>query len=230
MQSKPKVLLAEDDASLAFVIKDNLEEAGFEVTHAADGIKGWNAYLATPFDICLLDVMLPRKDGFSLGQDIRKRDQNIPIIFLTAKSMKEDKSQGFALGADDYITKPFNMEELIFRINVFLKRTLAGKVPSVFLVGEFEVDYPNLELKRNGEVTKKLTQKEGDVLRMLVQNMDNVVKREDILVKIWGENDYFMGRSLDVFITKLRKYLKEDERIEIQNHHGIGFKLMVKNV
>jgi DNA-binding response OmpR family regulator len=221
------ILLVEDDPTLAFVTKDNLEEAGYEVTHCPDGVKGWNTFKEGHFDLCILDVMMPKKDGFTLAQEIRQRDSNVPIIFLTAKTMKEDKLKGFSLGGDDYITKPYNMEELIFRIEVFVKRTAASRSTPVIAIGTYHLDYPNLLLLRNGETIKKMTQKEGDVLRLLAQSRNNIVKREDILIKIWGENDYFMGRSLDVFITKLRKYLKEDETIEIQNHHGIGFKLVV---
>ena len=221
------ILLVEDDAKLAFVIKDNLEEAGYLVTHCSDGLKAWNAYLAQPFDICLLDVMMPKRDGFTLAQDIRKRDKEVPIIFLTAKNMKEDKLAGFALGADDYITKPFTIEELIFRIQVFLRRIQSSRVPAMLQIASYELDYTNLLLRRNGETVKKMTQKEADILRLLYKNKNNIVKREDILLKIWGENDYFMGRSLDVFITKLRKYLKDDSSLEIQNHHGIGFKLLM---
>ncbi len=228
METLANILLVEDDAKLAFVIKDNLEEAGYTVTHCTDGIKGWNMYLSQPFDICLLDVMMPKRDGFTLAKDIRNRDKDVPIIFLTAKNMKEDKLEAFGLGADDYITKPFSIEELVFRIQVFLRRMQSSRVPVNLKIASYELDYPNLLLQRNGETVKKLTQKEADILRFLYKNKNNIVKREDILLKIWGENDYFMGRSLDVFITKLRKYLKDDEAIEIQNHHGIGFKLVLK--
>ncbi len=228
MEILANILLVEDDAQLAFVIKDNLEEAGYTVTHCTDGIKGWNMYLSQPFDICLLDVMMPKRDGFSLAKDIRNRDKDVPIIFLTAKNMKEDKLEAFGLGADDYITKPFSIEELVFRIQVFLRRMQSSRVPVNLKIASYELDYPNLLLQKNGETVKKLTQKEADILRFLYKNKNNIVKREDILLKIWGENDYFMGRSLDVFITKLRKYLKDDESIEIQNHHGIGFKLVIK--
>lgn len=220
------ILLVEDDPTLAFVTKDNLEEAGYTVTHCPDGVKGWNTFKEGHFDLCILDVMMPKKDGFTLAQEIRQRDSNVPIIFLTAKTLKEDKLKGFGLGADDYITKPFNIEELIFRIEVFVKRTAASRSTPIIAIGTYQLDYPNLLLVRNGATIKKMTQKEGDVLRLLAQTRNNIVKREDILIKIWGENDYFMGRSLDVFITKLRKYLKDDETIEIQNHHGIGFKLV----
>jgi DNA-binding response OmpR family regulator len=220
------ILLVEDDPTLAFVTKDNLEEAGYSVTHCPDGVKGWNTFKEGHFDLCILDVMMPKKDGFTLAQEIRQRDSNVPIIFLTAKTLKEDKLKGFGLGADDYITKPFNIEELIFRIEVFVKRTAASRSTPIIAIGTYQLDYPNLLLVRNGVTIKKMTQKEGDVLRLLAQTRNNIVKREDILIKIWGENDYFMGRSLDVFITKLRKYLKDDESIEIQNHHGIGFKLV----
>jgi DNA-binding response OmpR family regulator len=175
--------------------------------------------------------MLPKKDGFTLAADIRAIDQEVPIIFLTAKNMKEDKLHGFRLGADDYITKPFSMEELVLRIEVFLKRSGKERTTTIgeqiFKINSYQFDYPNLELEGPGE-TKRLTQREADVLRMLCMEQEKVVKKEDMLRKIWGSNDYFAGRSLDVFISKLRKYLSEDDSVEISNYHGVGFKLVVK--
>ena len=222
------ILLCEDDTSLGYVIKDSLEEAGYVVTHCPDGHQGWQAFKEHRYDLCIFDVMMPRKDGFTLAAEVRKVNAVVPIIFLTAKSMKEDKHKGFEQGGDDYITKPFEMQELLFRIQVFLKRTAQPESDEQYHIASFHLDFNNLELRREGEVVKKLTLKEGEVLRLLCLNVNNIIKREDILVKIWGSNDYFMGRSLDVFITKIRKYLKDDPRLEIQNHHGVGFKLHIE--
>lgn len=228
---KARILLVEDDASLGFVIKDNLEINGFQVTLCADGDIAWQAFRQSAFDVCIVDVMLPKRDGFTLAQLIRQYDTMVPILFLTAKSMKEDKLAGFKAGGDDYITKPFSIEELLLRIEVFLKRSrYAGfqvVSSSVFEIGSYTFDYKNLLLTCRGE-KKYLTQKEADILQLFCLNPDVTLKREEILNKVWGDDDYFMGRSLDVFITKLRKYLKADQNIEIVNLHGVGFKLEVK--
>jgi DNA-binding response OmpR family regulator len=174
--------------------------------------------------------MLPKMDGFSLGNKIRKKDKDIPIIFLTAKSLKEDKLKGFDLGGDDYITKPFDEDELVRRINAILKRSSIKTEDSdyIYQLGKFEYNHINLTLKINA-TESRITQKEGEVLHMLLQAKNNVVRREDILIKVWGENDYFMGRSLDVFITKLRKHLKVDSQVKIENVHGVGFILSDSN-
>ena len=224
-----KILLVEDDPSLGYVIKDNLEVNYFDVTWCKDGQEGLVSFQRKSFDLCILDVMLPKKDGFTLAESIRKRNDRIPILFLTAKSMQQDKIQGFRTGADDYITKPFSIEELLMRIRVFLKwsQIPISEEPQVFQVGNYSFDFDHLSLARNGE-EKVLTQKEADILKLFCQNRGEILKREEILVKIWGEDDYFLGRSMDVFISKLRKYLKGDERIEIINYHGVGFKLEVK--
>ncbi|HEY0742846.1 MAG TPA: response regulator transcription factor [Chryseosolibacter sp.] len=228
--SSKKILLVEDDPSLGFVIKDNLNHKGFDVTLCKDGEEGENAFYAQPFDLCLLDVMLPKKDGFAIAKAIRQKDKTVPILFLTAKSMMEDKLAGFQTGADDYITKPFSLDELICRIEVFLRRAHGvaetnGK--SIYNVGGFSFDPSNLTLKKNG-TEKTLTQKEAEVLKLLYQNRDRVLKREEILKEVWGDDDYFMGRSMDVFISKLRKYLKDDPSIQIVNYHGVGFRLEVR--
>jgi DNA-binding response OmpR family regulator len=229
--NKAKILLVEDDASLGFVIKDNLEINGFHVTLCADGEAAWHTFRQAAFDLCVLDVMLPKRDGFTLAQYIRQYDTLVPIIFLTAKSMKEDKIVGFKTGGDDYITKPFSIEELLLRIEVFLKRSQYAVSQaiskSVFSIGSYTFDYKNL-LLIYGTEKRYLTQKEADILQLFCLNPDVTLKREDILNKVWGDDDYFMGRSLDVFITKLRKYLKADPNIEIVNLHGVGFKLEVK--
>ncbi|MEM6523527.1 MAG: response regulator transcription factor [Bacteroidota bacterium] len=228
MSSEIAILLVEDDESLGFVVKDNLELRGFRVDWVKDGQEGLNFYKSKHYNICLLDVMLPEKDGFHLANEIREVDQQTPILFLTAKAMQEDKLDGFRSGGDDYITKPFSMEELVFRINVFLKRTNPQTSLTKYQIGGFVFDYDNLQLIKAG-VGQTLTQKEADVLKFFADNAGKVVKRESILKAIWGEDDYFMGRSLDVFISKLRGYLKKDSSVEIANLHGVGFKLITQN-
>jgi len=220
-----KVLLAEDDPGLGFVIKDNLQHHGYSVELCSDGDAGILAFEKASFDICILDVMMPRKDGFTLAQAIRKKNKDVPILFITAKSMLEDKITGFNAGGDDYLVKPFSIEELCLRIEVFLRRSVVTSTEaSSFTLGEFSFDSNNFTLLHHTGV-KTLTQKEAEVLRLLCQNKDRVLKREEILKRVWGDDDYFLGRSMDVFISKLRKYLKEDPRVQIVNYHGVGFKL-----
>lgn len=229
MTNKPLILLAEDDENLGNVIKDYLQICGYEIILAEEGEAAWRLYQTYKFDLCILDVMMPKMDGFTLAEKIREKNQQIPILFLTAKSDKADKLTGFKTGADDYITKPFNIEELVLRIEVFLKRSKhISPKRSVFEIGNYVFDYSNLTLK-TGESTQSLTQKEADVLKILCTNTGNIIKREEILLPIWGNDDYFSGRSLDVFISKLRKYLRQDSKIEIQNVHGVGFKLQLKH-
>jgi DNA-binding response OmpR family regulator len=229
MENPKKILLVEDDPSLGFVIKDNLVLKGYDVTLCKDGEEGENTFNDHPYDLCILDVMLPRKDGFTLARNIRTKNQEVPILFLTAKAMVEDKLVGFQTGADDYITKPFSLEELYCRIEVFLRRSNGANDSreDVFKVGQFEFDPLNLVLKTSS-TEKTLTQKEAEVLKLLYKNRDRVLKREEILTQVWGNDDYFMGRSMDVFISKLRKYLKEDPAIQIVNYHGVGFRLEVR--
>jgi DNA-binding response OmpR family regulator len=223
-----KILLVEDDPSLAYVIQDNLTLKGYDVTCCNDGEEGEQAFLACSFDLCILDVMLPKKDGFSLASSIREKNKEIPILFLTAKTMVEDKLKGFQNGGDDYITKPFSLEELFYRIEVFLRRTHdLQKEDTIFKVGQFQFDPFSFTLRHNGN-EKTLTQKEAEVLKLLYANRDRVLKREEILTHVWGTDDYFMGRSMDVFISKLRKYLKTDPDIQIVNYHGVGFRLEIR--
>lgn len=227
---KPKILLVEDDPSLGFVIKDNLIMKGYDVTWCMDGEEGQKVFETNPFDICILDVMMPKKDGFTLAQSIRKRNQNVPILFITAKSMLEDKVNGFQAGGDDYIIKPFSMEELCLRIEVFLRRSTAiAANERNYSLGEFTFDCHNYTL-HHLSAYKTLTQKEAEVLKLLCQNKERVLKREEILKNVWGNDDYFLGRSMDVFISKLRKHLKEDPRVQIVNYHGVGFKLEVQDL
>ncbi len=226
MAIKIQILLVEDDTSLGYVIKDSLEDKGYSVTIATDGNAGWQAFSKGFFDLCLLDVNMPIKDGFTLAQQIRRKNTYIPILFITAKNMQEDKIAGFKAGGDDYITKPFSMEELLLRIGVFLKRTLGTDLDEKeFSFGDTKFDYSNLTVVGpNTDI--RLTQKEADLLRFFCLNANKVVKREEVLTKVWGKDDYFLGRSMDVFITKIRKYLKDEPEIEIQTIHGVGFRFV----
>jgi DNA-binding response OmpR family regulator len=228
-ENKTRILLVEDDPNLGFVIKDNLAIKGYDVTLCKDGAEGEATFNTDVFHLCIFDVMLPKKDGFSLARAVREKNKEVPIIFLTAKAMIEDKLAGFQTGADDYITKPFSLDELLCRIQVFLRRTevVETKDDKVFRVGQYEFDPFNLILK-NHVSEKTLTQKEAEVLKLLYKNRDRVLKREEILNQVWGNDDYFMGRSMDVFISKLRKYLKDDPAIQIVNYHGVGFRLEVR--
>ena len=225
---RPKILLVEDDMNLGYVIKDNLEHKNFDVCLYSNGEEGFEAFNSDKFDVCLLDVMLPKQDGFTLATKIRNADKDIALIFLTAKSMKEDKINGFTIGADDYITKPFNIDELVLRIKVFLKRS--GKdnpgLSGIMKLGSYVFDYTNLELVAENKIIRKLTQKEADLLKLLCDYKEQMIRREDILKKVWETDDYFAGRSMDVFISRLRKLLSADKNIEIVNYHGVGFKLI----
>jgi DNA-binding response OmpR family regulator len=225
--SKPKILLVEDDPSLGFVVKDNLSLKGYDVTLCKDGEEGEQRFFNDTFHLCILDVMLPKKDGFSLARSIRKENTDVPILFLTAKAMMEDKLDGFNTGADDYITKPFSLEELYCRIEVFLKRSNTVSTQesiNSFAIGTYEFDAANFTLKHKKE-ERVLTSREAEILKQLYLHRDRVLKREEILMAVWGNDDYFLGRSLDVFISKIRKYLKEDPNVQITNFHGVGFKL-----
>jgi DNA-binding response OmpR family regulator len=220
-----RILLVEDDPSLGFVIKDNLAMKGYDVTLCADGEEGQQTFHKNAFDLCIFDVMMPKKDGFSLAQSVREKNQHIPILFVTAKSMLEDKIAGFTAGGDDYIVKPFSMEELYMRIEVFLRRSNGNVAKDeTYQLGQLSFDSHNFVLSHPSG-SKTLTQKEAEVLKLLCQNKDRVLKREEILKSVWGDDDYFMGRSMDVFISKLRKYLKEDPSVQIVNYHGVGFRL-----
>lgn len=230
-KEKLKVLLVEDDLNLGFVIQDHLRNEGYSVDLEKDGFSGFQKFYNNGYELCILDVMLPKKDGFTLAEDIRKIDQQVPILFLTAKTMTEDKIKGFKIGGDDYLTKPFSFEELNLRIKAILKRARPDENDQpaerdVFQLGNYVFDHKNLSLKINSKA-RTLTKKEAELLRMLCLHQDQVLTREMALTVVWGSDDYFLGRSMDVFITKLRKYLKDDERIKIMNVHGVGFKLIV---
>lgn len=227
-REKPRILYVEDDESLSFVTKDNLELEGYKVTHCTDGKKALELLGDKDFDLCILDVMLPEVDGFTVASKLRTFNQEIPILFLSAKSMKDDRIAGLRYGGDDYITKPFSIEELILKIEIFLKRRKIGNPGNSlrFQLGEFQFDYKNLLLIHQGK-ERRLTQKEADLLLLFQKNKNRVLPRPTILEQIWGENDYFLGRSLDVFISRLRKYLRDDPSIRIENIHGVGFKLII---
>ena len=226
--NKAKVLLAEDDLSLSFVIKDGLQDAGFEVIHCTDGETAWQKFQKGAFDICLLDINMPVRDGFSLAKKIRQLSDVVPIIFLTAKSLEEDKIKGFETGADDYITKPFSMKELVMRMDVFLRRTKKLKSDAVeeYKLGTLRFAYNELKIYSAKETTS-LTQREADLLKFFVLHLNKILKREVLLLNVWGKDDYFLGRSMDVFITKLRKYLKPDPNIALETIHGVGFRLQI---
>ncbi len=229
MATKAHLLYVEDDETLGFVTKDNLQLNGFQVTHCSNGIDALKSFENETFDLCVLDIMMPEMDGFQLAEKIRKQNAQIPIIFLTAKSLKEDKIKGLQLGADDYLTKPFSIEELMLKVEVFLRRKfISNPDADKISIGKYVFDYTNLKLIFNSE-QKGLTQKEGDLLKMLILNKNQILKRAQILKELWGEDDYFLGRSMDVFISRLRKYLKSDECLKIENVHGVGFRLSDKN-
>lgn len=225
-----QILLVEDDPGLGFVIQDTLKEKGYIVHLCRDGKDGLRQFNQGNYDLCLLDVMMPKKDGFELARDIRKTGSEVPIIFLTAKSMVEDKVEGLKAGADDYITKPFSNEELILRIEAVLKRykkdhNQEGKMMNdTFEIGSFTFNPDNFQLSR-GNVKKSLTKKEAGVLKLLCEHKNKVIERELITNMVWGDDSYFVGRSLDVFITRLRKHLSADEQVNIANVHGVGFRL-----
>jgi len=227
METFIHILLVEDDENLGFVTKDNLEMRGYQVNWAKNGQEGYEQFLADKYDLCMVDVMMPQKDGFELARDIRKVNEEVPLFFLTAKSLPEDKIRGLKIGADDYITKPFNMDELVLRIENTLKRTRFREnlqTRDVFTIGQFTFNARNYELTIDNE-THKLTKKEAELLRLLCLHEGEVLEREVALRVVWGNDDYFLGRSMDVFITKLRKYLKADPNVSIENMHGIGFTL-----
>lgn len=219
------VLIAEDDLNLGFIIKDNLEDEGYEVINCPDGDVAWEQFQKHTPDICLLDVNLPSRDGFSLAKKIRQRNDVVPIIFLTAKSMEEDKLKGFALGGDDYMTKPFNMKELLSRMKVFLRRNqmLLPQKLKQFQIGKLSF-LPGENRIVNEQEEILLTQKETQLLEFFCANAGKILKREEILIHVWGKNDYFLGRSMDVFITKLRKHLKAEPAATLETLPQTGYR------
>jgi DNA-binding response OmpR family regulator len=231
IRSKGKILLVEDDTNLGFVIKDFLEISQFHVIHKTNGLDGLTAFRKGSFDLVLLDIMLPLYDGFSVAEEIRRSDCETPIIFITAKSLKDDRIKGYRIGADDYITKPFSTEELKLRIQAILRRTryrfLKQTDNTIFNIGSYTFDYQN-HLLTSASLEKRLTKREADVLKLLCMNKNQVLRRDIALKTIWGEDDYFMGRSMDVYIAKLRKMFKSEPAISITNIHNTGFILEVK--
>ncbi len=229
MSNKLNILLAEDDENLGLLLKTFLSSKGFQVELTRNGKSAFEKFNTSIFDFCIFDVMMPIMDGFTLAKEIREIDRKVPILFLTAKSLKEDKLEGFAIGADDYLTKPFSMEELLARINAIMRRieTPIEEGANTLMIGKIAYE-PELRILRLEEGDKKLTTKENQLLSMLVKNQSEILDRQATLRAIWGDDNYFNGRSMDVYIAKLRKLLKEDERIEIMNVHGKGFKFIVK--
>jgi DNA-binding response OmpR family regulator len=229
MKRKTRILLCEDDPNLGTLLKDYLNAKGFETELATDGVEGLKTYRRSSFDFLILDVMMPQKDGFTLASEIRQDDKHTPILFLTAKSMKEDTLEGFKAGGDDYMTKPFSMEELLARINAILRRSAAlpdeADAEVHYQIGTYTFDYHKQRLSTDGfEV--KLTTKENELMYLLCKNKNGVMERGYALKAIWGDDNYFNGRSMDVYIAKLRKHLKNDPNVEIINIHGKGFKLL----
>jgi DNA-binding response OmpR family regulator len=231
MEKKLKILLAEDDKNLGNILKTFLEAKDYSTKLCANGQEAFDAFVEDKYDVCLVDVMMPIKDGYTLAHEIRQMDKYVPIIFLTAKSMEEDKLQAFDVGADDYLTKPFSMEELLVRIKAILRRVNPDKLdetPDVSCTfGKFTLNY-NLQILYFEKKEQKLTTKENQLLKILCQNQNQIVDRSVALKKIWHDDSYFNARSMDVYVTKLRKYLKDDPKVELINVHGIGFKLVVK--
>lgn len=227
VMEKSKILYAEDDKTIAFLIQDSLESY-YEINCYPDGKSALEAFDTQSFDICLLDIMMPEIDGFELAQKIRNKNSEIPIIFISAKTLKEDRIKGLKIGADDYLVKPFSIEELILKIEVFLKRS---KKPNSYTlkykVGKYDFDPKNYTLT-DLENTINLTQRESELLLYFIRHKNTVLKRQDILKAIWGDDDYFMGRSLDVFISRLRKVFADEQKIFIENLHGIGFRFYEK--
>lgn len=231
MKKKGNILLVEDDLNLGFVIQDSLKMEGYSVhlsTVGTDAVKSFNE---GNYDLCILDVMLPKKDGFAVAEDIRTVNKDVPIFFLTAKSMDQDKIKGFTVGGDDYLTKPFNTEEFLLRVEALLRRSKPEseeQQSSIYSLGTITYDVDNFHLKGK-EIDKKLTKKEAAILKLLCEHKNRVLPRDVVLNAIWGDSTYYLGRSLDVFITKLRKYLDEDDNVTISNIHGVGFKLEVED-
>jgi DNA-binding response OmpR family regulator len=217
----PHLLLVEDNQDLGAILAQYLQEHNFAVTWCEDGEKGLQAFRENNFDLCILDVMMPVKDGFTLAGEIHSLNDTIPFIFLTARNKREDRIKGLKLLADDYITKPFDPEELVLRIQTILRRVQEQNLPVIIQIGKYSFDYNNLTLA-NSDIHHKLTLQEAKLLRYLYQHRNNLIRREVLLKAIWGKDDYFLGRSMDVFITRLRKYLKNDTKIQIESTRGVG--------
>jgi len=228
MDTKPKILLAEDDEHLSHLIKDELEDEGYSVTLCADGQSAIDVFDKNKFDLCLLDIMMPVKDGFTVAKKIRQQSDVIPIIFISTRALIDDKIEGYSRGADDYIVKPFNMRELLLKLDVFLRRTrkLFSEVKSEFTIGKIFFSHTDLKFESPDGVLK-LKQKEADLLQFLCMHPNKILKRDEILLAVWVKDDYFLGRSMDVFMSKLRKYLKADPQVVLETIHGLGYRFSV---
>ncbi|MFT5754948.1 MAG: two-component system OmpR family response regulator [Flavobacterium sp.] len=232
MEPAKKILLVEDDPNFGAILKDYLMLNDFDVTHAKNGMEGFEKFKKDTYDLCILDVMMPYKDGYTLAREIREKNQDVPIVFLTAKSMKEDVLKGYKVGADDYLNKPFDSEVLLMKIKAIIQRKNAETKPDStvfeFNIGKFHLNSKLRQLSFDGQEPSKLSPKECELLKMLALHVDDVMPRELALTKIWRDDNYFTSRSMDVYIAKLRKYLKPDENVEILNIHGEGFRLVIK--
>jgi DNA-binding response OmpR family regulator len=226
---KAGILLVEDDHFFAKVIKRHLEKEGFNVVHCLDGDEAWEAFQERAFDICLMDIIMPGKDGFTLAQEIRNRDTNVPIIFISSRYMEQDRLNGFAAGGDDYMVKPFNIEELQYRIDVFLKRSrlLQSRKVQIYQIGSLEFNYTELKIYHEPtKTTVNLPPKEAELLKFLCENPNRKLKRENILLSVWGSDDFFAGRTMDVYLTRLRKHFRLDDEVKLETFHGKGLRLM----
>ena len=226
--TKATILFAEDDSSLAFIVKDTLEDEGYKVVHCADGQTAIDSFDKTKFDICLLDIMMPNKDGYTVAKKIRQQTDIMPVLFLSTKSQEEDRLKGYDTGADDYISKPFSMPELLKKIEVFLRRSkkLHSDKIEDFTIASILFSFVNLKITTTNE-TFNITQREADLLKFFCEHQNKVIKREEVLINVWGKDDFFLGRSMDVFISKIRKYLKAEPGIVLETIHGIGFRFTV---
>ncbi|SFW45954.1 response regulator transcription factor [Chitinophaga sancti] len=230
MESNVSILLAEDDYHYGNVVKKHLESQGYHVVHCFDGEVAWRKFQRDDFDLVILDVDMPKRDGFSLAQDIRKRNGMIPIIFVSTRSLDEDRLHGFRIGGDDFLVKPFSLKELVMRIRVFLRRTLPKEIPGdgIYRIGHVRFNYDEKELTReDGVQFAALTKKEAKVLKYLVENSNKLVKRDEILLKVWGNSSFFSSRSMDVFITRLRKHFKLEPGIDLETLHNVGIRLNI---
>lgn len=227
-KTKATILLAEDDSSLAFIVKDTLEEDGYKVLHFTDGQAAIKGFDKEKIDICLLDIMMPFKDGYAVAKKIRQQTDQIPLIFLSTKAQEDDRIRGYEMGADDYLTKPFSIQELLKKVEVFLRRNkkLNAETPIEFKINTLTFLYSELKILVGNEIFN-LTQKESDLLKFLCEHPNKLLKREEVLLHVWGKDDFFLGRSMDVYITKLRKYIKTDPCVLIETIHGIGYRFSV---
>lgn len=231
MYKKETILLAEDDAALAFMIKDNLEEMGYNVIHCKDGQTAMQMFVKDKTDLCILDIMMPRRDGYQVAKKIRSLSDRVPILFLSTKNQEQDRLKGYESGADDYLAKPFSMPELLKKIEVFLRRTRKTERDTIedYAIGNIVFKYADLQLITPDE-TFKITQKEANLMLFLCEHQNTLVKREEILLEVWGKDDFFLGRSMDVYMTKLRKMLRSDSELVLETIHGVGFRFVVPEV